>query len=222
MKNFSKLNIAFVALTVMLFAFIGFQWHSSRELHKNISQNQEAGMDSIHHTLLKDGSRAAERTSFILTKSEYEKTVLVKRDSIKRLKERIGSLNHLTNDLKLKLSIKGNIATLYRDTSTVSKEDTLRSKSFTYEDAWINLNGNIKHDSVGIKYRICADLDIATYWKRQGLFKPDLLSVNITSSNPNLEISRLDNYQIREPKSFFESRVFALAAGFAAGLLIPK
>ena len=108
------------------------------------------------------------------------------------------------------------------DTNVIQEKDTFHFKAFYYDDNLLALHGVFQNDSAKLQYRVCANLDIATYWKKQGVFQSDMLTVNITSTNPNLEINGMSNYSIREEKRFYETRGFAFVTGIVAGYLIPK
>lgn len=208
-------------LGMILLAFgIAYECHASHEAAKLSAQNMKVSRDTLRHIPLKDGTIAAEISSYTLSLKDFKEQVLIRRDSIKRLKERIGNLNRLTNDLRIRLSVKGKIKTPYHDTVIIHEKDTARQRYFSYEDRWLTLKGVLFPDTLSLSYKVNTDIDIASYRKKQGIFKPDVLAVNVTATNPHLEISGMNNYLISHPPKFYETRGFAFAVGLAAGLVI--
>ena len=217
-----KLLFALFILCVFGFSYGTYKCRSSHDIKALNESNLNVSRDSIHHIVLKDGTRSVEKSSYTFTAKEFEQIILVKHDSIKRLKERVGNLNRLTNQLRLQLSLKGKVNVPIHDTNVIQEKDTFHFKAFYYDDNLLALHGVFQNDSAKLQYRVCANLDIATYWKKQGVFQSDMLTVNITSTNPNLEINGMSNYSIREEKRFYETRGFAFVTGIVAGYLIPK
>ena len=217
-----KYLLALFILCVFGFSYAAYECHSSHDTKVLNETNLNVSHDSIHHIALKDGTKAAEKSSYIFTVKEYQQIILVKHDSIKRLKERIGSLDRLTNELRLQITLQANINVPIHDTIIIREHDSIHFKAFHYDDNWLAVDGILQSDSARLRYKVCANLDIATYWKRGGIFKSDMLTVNITSSNPNLEVNGMNNYSIQEPKMFYETRGFAFATGLVAGYFIPK
>jgi hypothetical protein len=138
------------------------------------------------------------------------------------MKERIGNLNNLVNDLNLQLSIQDFVSVPVHDTIIVAKGDSEQVKGISYRDKWLSLKGVLYPDTLKLTYAMQAGLSIATHWKPTGLFKPNYLAVNVHSDNPYLKVDGLENFQIKEKKRFYQTRGFAFAAGALTSLLILR
>jgi hypothetical protein len=210
------------AIVIFFILLAGHQCQQRKSAEAHASQSLRSLRDSIHHRTLKDGTRIAEKRSTELSQKDFEKAVLKSRDSVRQLKERIGSLAHLTRSLRVELAEKDTIRAPIHDTVLIVRHDTVRAGKVRYQDRWLSLDGLLLNDSLRLSYGLRADLDIATYWKSDGLLKPKYLVVNILSRNPHLAVTGIEDFHIRPKQRFFETNAFHLAIGFAAGLFIPR
>jgi hypothetical protein len=199
-----------------------YQCRQLNQVENTAMKNLKASRDSITHLTLKDGSHTAEKRSFEVTLREYKSAVLKSRDSVRQMKERIGNLNNLVNDLELQLSIQDFVSVPVHDTVIVNGSDSTRLQNLNYRDKWLSLSGMLYPDTLKLNYSVNAGLGIATYWNPDGFFKPKYLSVNVHSDNPHLQIGGMENFQIKEKKRFYQTRGFAFAAGALSTFLILR
>lgn len=217
-KIFKRILMAFYAAILLV---LTVQCGQLREAKETSAQNLKASRDSISYFKLKDGSYAAEKRSYEVTLKEYKTAVLRSRDSIRQMRERIGNLNNLVNDLNLQLSIQDFVSAPIEDTAIIHNEDTVRLHRIGYRDKWLSLHGLLYPDTLKLNYEVRAGLGIAHHWKKEGLFKPRYLNVNAHSDNPHLRVTGLENFQIRDKKPFYKTRGFAFAAGALSAISVP-
>lgn len=180
----------------------------------------KAMQDSIHRYHLKDGSSIAEKRSLVLDIDQYKKAVLTTKAEKRQLAKRVGNLNRLTSELRLKLTAKQHLAAVLRDTVMIVKHDTVHAGTFFYADRFMVMKGILLNDSCNVDYHFDAGLSIAAYYRRDGLLKPEYPVINIRSDNPHLVISGLDSYVIQKKTPFYQTRAFCFGAGMAAGILL--
>jgi hypothetical protein len=214
-------RILILILIIAVFASVR-QCRSVSQEKEMLSRDLKITNDSIHYFKLKNGTLVAEKESYQLSIKDYKKLVVNSRQSQKDLKKRIGNLNRLNSDLKIQLTTKDDIQLPVTDTVVIVKHDTIKAGSLHFHDRFLTLNGLYLDDSLKLSYQFRTGLDIATYWKDNGLFKPRSLFVNVVPDNPHVTIYGLDNYLITEQKKFYQDNKFWFGLGFLAAFIIPR
>lgn len=195
---------------------------SAEEDHQMLSADLRITKDSIRYFRETNGILVAEKESYRLSIEDYKKAVLNNKQQQKELKKRIGNLNNLTSALKIELTAKEDLQLPVTDTIVIIKHDTIKGGSLHFHDRFLTLNGLCLDDSLYVRYQFRTGLDIATYWKREGWFKPRSLVVNIKPDNPHVRITGLDHYSITEKKRFYQTKGFWFGLGMLGGYILSR
>lgn len=205
-------------VTLIFVAGIGFVYfHSNRDIEVHTNNDALINNDSL-----------------IVYKDKYNRTIyenkslLVDLETIKSLhnreiddlNKRINGLNNLVSTVSIKNVIKYDTITVLKDTIVYRNNDTIKTKHFEFIDKWSFINGVLYRDSISLNYNIKQNLMIDTYWKAGKAFsnKRELV-IDVLNDNPHIVTNSINNVVIKDsPKKWFETRAFAIGAGFAVGL----
>jgi hypothetical protein len=199
------------------------QCSSAQSEKAMLSNDLRTKKDSISYYRLANGTLVAEKESYQLSIGDFKKSILRDKTEEKELTKRIGKLSRLNNELKIQLTVKGDIQLPVSDTLVIVKHDTIKAVGLNFHDRFLTLNGLYLNDSLHLNYQFRTGLDIATYWKENGLFKPRSLVVNVKPDNPHVTITGLDNYAIVEKtKPFYKTNGFWGTVGLIAGFFLFK
>lgn len=174
--------------------------------------------DSLAYYKTKYGSTVAENQSLEVSTKELKQLM---QNELKEIRSVVGSINNIQNITKIQYGYNGKVITPLHHTYFVDGADTLPVDTFTYKDNYLALNGAIKQDSVAINYRITDTLEVIQYKKRINWFKKQTY-VAVKLRNPNLTITNLQDYQIKEPKKFYNSSAFKVSVGLVSGVLLSN
>jgi len=206
LKN--KNTIIAVLLMALLFSIYSFA--NKSKSYSSLSNELSHLNDTITYLEDRNGLITAEKNSLQLTVSELKDLELVN----KELKRKIGSLKNLVNTTS--------VSTVTTDTVVITLEDTIGG-TFSWNDSWITINGNIKKQKLSLGYSLLNEYEVTTYWKRNGLFKKKELTVNVKDLNPNVSTTNIQSITIKkEPKKWYETRGFCYGVGIVSGILIIK
>jgi hypothetical protein len=125
-----------------------------------------------------------------------------------------------TTNQSIKTIIKDSISYIFEPKS----KDTVKTKIqiIKYEDKWLKLSANIKKDSLYLTYLVDNKYNISTKYKSTSIFKSKQIYIELVSENPNTT-NKIQVYTIqKEPKSFYETKLFSFLTGAAATLVIQN
>lgn len=100
------------------------------------------------------------------------------------------------------------------------------SVPFDFNDNWITIKGNSSDQGITFdSIKLTNDLLIVSGIKKDGLFKRSELIVSVKSQNPYINVTGLQNYNIKKETPFYNKLWFKaviFTGGVATGVLISR
>jgi hypothetical protein len=167
---------------------------SLRNMHAMMADSAEYWRDESGKAR---ASEAVALTNLETAKEMMPRELEALRRDISGLKRNLSNLESVT---AAGITSRGTISGSVRDTTIINNNIERRSKTFTYGDKWIWVNGLISDSTFDLQYKYEDSMVFTTYWKKEGLFKKRVLTLDAISYNPNSTISGIKNIRIATPK----------------------
>lgn len=216
-----KSNYKKIALTLILLA-VGIALVNR---YKNVSQGTEVVLvDKADNTMIV--KRGVDSTEYAKVKQNVISLQQLRRSDNEEIVALRGELRKLRNVqavTKVERQVSGSFSAPIGDTVWLEGVDTVRAGNFKFSDKWATIAGIFDHDSVAVSYKIKDDFTLLTKYERRGflgLGRKDTY-IELHSNNPNFETTSIRGYKVqRDRKRFYETRMFAIAAGVVIGIAI--
>lgn len=188
------INIVGIAVIILSLAFSAKYISKLRNENKLLHNNQEVFLDSIQKYKVADSLNAAKVNTLTLTNKELKKYIADDAKLIKKLKAD-----------KPETIIKTETKTEYRIKTKLEYVDTL--KTFQHHTKWIDVIGLLSKDSVDLQIKNREELLLVESLQKKKflgiklpiwLFGYKTKSLDVTSKNPNTEITNIEYIQIRK------------------------
>lgn len=202
---------------VALGAIITIYYYDNKHKELNSKNDIYINADSIF-TYKDEYDRTVSENKALLLDIETIKTLHSK--EVRDLNSRINGLNNLVSTVNIKNTIVYDTVTVLKDTAIYKNNDTINTKYFNFVDRWSIINGILYKDSINLNYKINQNLFIDTYWKSDNIIgtKRELV-VSVINDNPHIVTNSINSIVIKDrPKRWYETRGFAIGAGFVLGL----
>ena len=118
-------------------------------------------------------------------------------------------------------NIKVKIDTVYVPQLDIAKKDSVQVPvpKFSYNDDYLNIDGEVKKDSVSMDYKYKSQLEVVYKWDKKGLFSDPELKIDVIAKNPKEKITGLEALKIEPPaKKWYQTNGFKFGSGFVVGV----
>jgi len=186
------------------------------EVEKNI-ENTKAYNAKIKYFENEKGEIVASKLAIQLTNKELNQQVKGSTNENKRLREAIKKYKKVIATIQTTQSVK--IDTIYQKFTDTIKE--VFSKDIVVSDNWYRLNQNITNKGFKItNLELFNKQDVVIGWKKQGLFKKPLATVDVTNSNPYFKQEKIKPIIIVYNRKWYEKAFITIPLGILVGLVI--
>lgn len=210
-----KMKISYFIIAC-LFLLAMYQYYSNRKIRELAESNVLALSDSIIFYNNKLGTKTATIKTLRLENGQIEDLLLEKDKQLAALTEEFNSLNTV---VKYKA-----ITTV--DTIIIKYPDTLPC---TFEvngskiDDWYSFNYNSNQYGLEIdSLKTKTETTLITGFKRKWFLGKDILTTDITNSNPHIEITHLKAAEVIVPKPWYKKWYVWFSAGLVGGFFMAK
>lgn len=205
-------------LAVVILILIGIVGYTYITMRKEISTiiSKSGSVEREVEKWRDEAGRSHARTETVSLL--YDELLHSNNETIEELRKDVKSLKNFVSQIKIDVSTRDSLIIATRDTTYVIGTDTIRSKSFSYEDKWLTVNGELMRDSVKLNYTMRDNFKVTHEWMREGLFKPKELKLTVMSENPKSSLDNVQEIRVRpNPKVWYETRGFQLSVAAVFG-----
>jgi uncharacterized FlaG/YvyC family protein len=224
-KTFILLVAIIIAGLIVYNIISHFKW---LDISNEKDRTLQVYMDSTIHYRNANGELIAQRDSYHMEAKNFKDLADQLGFDKGELKEQVGNLNNLVSRLEAELKIKGEIDTKLEDSViTIVERDTVYQeniKIFNWSNDYLTLGGTIKpNDDLSIRYSYRTAFQTTNYWRRDGVFKPLHLVVDVKFDDPNAGAYDLNSIVVKpRRKRFYERSWFWFVSGVASGVVITS
>lgn len=215
MGQFMRTKISYLIICCLLLLVV-YQYYTNGKTKKIMSANTLALTDSIIYYNNKLGTKTATIKMLRLEKWQLENLILQKDEKLAVLTKEFNRLNTV---IKYKT-----ITTV--DTIIIKYPDTL-PYSFEINGTKINdwYSFNYKSNQYGLEIdslKTMTETTLITGSKRKWFLGADILTTDITNSNPHIEVTELKSAEIIVPQPWYKKWYIWFSAGLIGGFFITK
>jgi hypothetical protein len=183
-------------------------------------KKQIANVNALNSQLkaykLKNGKLAWSAETLTYTKAQLENLVLEKDSKLKELAKKFSNVKSTTKE----------ITTTKIDSIIVRYKDTIPcvfERSGFIKEKWYQLNYDLNQKQLSIKNVTIPDsVMIVTGEKRKWLFGKTTNTIDISHSNPFMQVQGIQHIETSENKKWYETTVFKVGTGFIIGAVLIK
>lgn len=209
-------NRFYLVMLILSFAFIFTLLFQKCENEKVQLANVNALNAELKQYKLSDGQKAFTIETLKYNKSQLKNLVLAKDQKLREVYKKFSNVKTITKEVTTTLIDTITIA--YRDTipCVFNKQDSIIKKDYS-----LNYNSTQKGISIN-NLKIPDTLRVITGEKRKWFLGAKTPTIDITHSNPLIQVTGLQHYELNQPKRFYETTVFKFASGVLLGAWIFK
>jgi len=213
-----KDKIPYIIITFLL--IVSFNLYTSKKLDNNrYKENINALNDSIKYHRNTNNEIVASKLALQLTAKELKEQVKGSSEDNIRLKESIKKYKKVIATIQTTQSVK--IDTIYQKFTDTIKE--VFSKDIVVSDTWYRFNQNITNKGFKItNFEMFNKQDAVVGWKKKGLFKKPLATVEITNSNPYFKQEEIKPIIIIYNRKWHEKAFITIPIGLVLGYILGK
>jgi hypothetical protein len=174
--------------------------------------------DTVHRYQTTDGKNAAYIQSIVADRDQLI-TIAKQKDSVVAVllqgNKKITDITRVKTETRIDTALRVDTVYVVENGVKIKPDSLVLSKNVT--DKWYNEKIDFRNDSLILKLVTFDDLIVDHHLTSQGLFKPDILDVNVINENPHSQNIGLDSYVIPIPKP---KPFIPFIAGAAATILL--
>lgn len=215
MKNF---NFSIIERVVLIFAFIFIisGLFSKCENEKKQKSNIEALNSELKSYKLRNGKLAWSNETLQYTNSQLKDFISAKDLKLQELTKKFSKVKSVT---------KENTITKI-DTIIIRFKDTIPcvfNRSGEINKDWYRLNYNVNQKELSIKDVVIPDsVIVVTGEKRKWLFGKTTNTIDISHTNPYIQVKEIQHIEVVEDKKWHETTIVKIGAGFILGAILIK
>jgi hypothetical protein len=166
------------------------------------------------HFKNKLGTITAEREVLKLDKKQLQEQVINKDQALKKLASEFSEVKAI---VKTKVEVKFD---------TIKKVFEVKvpcdfERFGTIEKEWYSLDYKINQNGLEIpQFKTWSDITAITGFKKKWFWGKKTYTTNVTASNPNITIPEIQVYEKHLPVKWYETTLFKVGIGFAAGAVL--
>jgi hypothetical protein len=196
--------------------FLLFSLSSKCERERVQLANVKALTSELESYKLKNGQLVVSKEALVLTNKELKGSILSKDAVLKEMVKKVAVVKTVTRYVnKIRVDT---INVVYKDSIPCVFE---KNGSIATKDYSLNYKTNQKGLSIS-DLSIENSVTIVTGTKRKWFLGKETQTVNVTNTNSLVKIESLEHIEIKRNKRFWDSNLFKIGLGFAAGVLIAK
>jgi hypothetical protein len=232
-KIFSFIKKFWREISILVLFIVCFASIRSCRTANGLVELQRHGLDSAYHyatnVTLKNGTHVFRIKTLEATVHQLRGENVLSALEISKLKSDKIEMGDLSAYYRGLVEAQGTIALKGKDSiiyvQTRNGETQQKIKSFKYDGNWLQLRSvyNPITDSLSHRYLYRVEFTLATYRKRQGLFKRSILLSDVSFNDPSIQVGEFTAVKVVEPpKRFYETRLFVFLIGVAGGAIVTK
>lgn len=172
-------------------------------VHCENSKVNEATIDAqnseISNYKLKNGQLVTSKKFAILTEKQLKQQILSKDNELKELSKKFAKVKAVTKTITVTKIDSVDVPFEVKIPCDFERSDSVVDKHYSFDYA-VNLNG------LKIKNLTIPDsISIVTGSKRKWFLGKETLTIDITHSNPNIQETSLQHYEIRNKKKWYQT-----------------
>ena len=220
MKLFnSKTLLVVLACIVIFFGWLLYDTQVRLFNYKSQVEKFDLKTQVFTQKLLEDSTKLAEQDQVILTQKDAIRLGLLEIENIKKVKSKVKTITEIQID-----------SIIVRFTDTLKVSDTIYQKGiikvpkrFLVAKDNYTLGGVIRtKDILFDSLLIPNTVEITIGYKDNGFLKKSTPIVEVTNSNPYLNIVDMNNVITKENKRFYQKPIFWAGVGLLGGIIIAK
>lgn len=221
MEDFIKNKTGYVLAVVLGVLLFMAQCSRSKEIGENnrLKSNIEALQDTIKYKENKIGGITASKRALEVTEKDLRKQVYVK-------DERIAKLSKDFDELKSVVKIDQEVKVVGVPIWYADSIPCIFEKKFAIAEKWYNIDGVSTQKGIKINsFSLPNEQFIIIGEKKEGIFKPNYLSVDVVNTNPNFKTKDVTTQVIKIDTPFYNKgwfRVAEIIGSFALGASLAR
>jgi cell division protein FtsB len=189
---------------------------SKCEREKEQLANVSALNSEIKTYKLKNGQLAWSAESLTFSKSQLEKLILEKDSKLKEMASKFSKVKTITKE----------VTTTKIDSIIITYKDTVPcvfERNGFIKEKWYQLNYDLNQKQLSIKNVVIPDsIIVVTGEKRKWLFGKTTNTIDISHSNPFMQVKGLQHIETSVSKKWYETTLFKFGSGFIFGAVLMK
>lgn len=206
-------RLILIAAALLLIGALCYAWYVRKKTVAQVVDYTTSALAPMKRWTDKAGNNHAKVEAQQVPKAVFDHS----HDSLIAEINKITKANRLLQATIVRLQAKDSIFAPYTD--VVVADDTFSTtRTFAYVDPCVDISGVATDTGVSINYELHPTVTLVSHWQNPGLFKPKRLYTEAITGTCN-QVDTMRTIVIQKPpKSFVETRGFAIGVGFLLGI----